>query len=134
MRDLHKIKTCHSFFFTPAQNVSLFTGSSYQISPKNLLIGIPCIEYEYHVLLRYFVFSTFPFNAKAARIEVRIVTGPRTGRSALRIPERACDFPLLRKVQTVSGAKPVSYLIGTWRKRPRREFDHSPSYSAELTN
>jgi hypothetical protein len=79
------------------------------------------------------MFPTFLFNAKAARIEVRIVTGPRTGRSALRIPERACDFPLLRNVQTVSGAKTASYLIGTWRKRPRREVDHSLPYSAELT-
>ena len=96
--------------------------------------GIPCIKHKSHVLLLQFIFPTFPFNVKAARTAVRIVTGPRTGRSALRIPARACEFPLLRKFQPASRLNPASYLIGTLLKRPRREFHHLPPYCAELTD
>ena len=77
--------------------------------PLITLSGIPCIKHKAHVLLRYFMFSTFPFNVKAARTAVRIVTGPRNGRSALRNPARACEFPLLRNVQPAPGSNPASF-------------------------
>jgi hypothetical protein len=53
--------------------------------------------------------------------------------SGVWIPGVERDFYLFRKVQTVSGAHPASYLMDNWSsfpriKRPRREFDHwSPS-------
>jgi hypothetical protein len=48
-------------------------------------------------------------------------------------------FPHRRRVQTVSGAHPASYPVGTRAlslgiKRPEHEADHSPPSSADIKN
>jgi hypothetical protein len=55
--------------------------------------------------------------------------------SKVRFPARAGNFSLHHRVQTGSGAHPVSYPMGTGAlslgvKRPGREADHSPPSSA----
>jgi hypothetical protein len=61
---------------------------------------------------------------------------PITGRGS--IPAGAEDFSSSPCVQTVSGAHPASYPMGTWgpfprgKARPGRDADHSPPSSAEV--
>jgi hypothetical protein len=55
----------------------------------------------------------------------------------VRFPAEAGNFSLRHRVQTGSGAHPVSYPMGTGGsfsgvKRPRRESDHSPPSSAYI--
>jgi hypothetical protein len=56
--------------------------------------------------------------------------------SRVRFPAGAGNFSLHHRVQNGSGAHPVSYSMGTRGsfpgvKRPGREADHSPPFSAE---
>jgi hypothetical protein len=49
------------------------------------------------------------------------------------------DFSLFHRVQTESRAQSASYPVGTGAlslviRRPRRETDHSPPFSAEVNN
>jgi hypothetical protein len=51
----------------------------------------------------------------------------------VRLPVSAGDFPLLRNVQTTSGAHPVdTEPLSLGVKRPGREGDHSPPSTAEV--
>jgi hypothetical protein len=57
--------------------------------------------------------------------------------SRVRFPEGAGNFSLHHRVQNGSGAHPTSYPMGSRGsflgvKRPEREIDHSPPYSAEV--
>jgi hypothetical protein len=59
--------------------------------------------------------------------------------SRVRFPAGAANFSLHHRVQKVSGAHPASYPMGTRAlslgvKRPGREADRSPPYSAEAKN
>jgi hypothetical protein len=59
--------------------------------------------------------------------------------SGVRFPAEAENFSLHHRVQNGSGSHPTSYPMGTrgsfpGLKRPRREADHSPPYSAEVKN
>jgi hypothetical protein len=59
--------------------------------------------------------------------------------NVVRVPAEAGNFPLHHRVQTGSGAHPVSYPMGTVGsfpgvKRAGREADHSPPYSADVNN
>jgi hypothetical protein len=61
----------------------------------------------------------------------------RAGRSRLRIPAGARDFSL---IQTGPGNHHISYSNGTGTffspglKRPAREVDHAPPFSADVKN
>jgi len=55
----------------------------------------------------------------------------------VRVSARAGNFPLNHRVRKSSGAYPATYLTGTRGsflriKRPGREADHSPPFSAEV--
>jgi hypothetical protein len=58
----------------------------------------------------------------------------------VRSPAEAKDFSSSLCVQTVSGAHPASYTMGTGgpfpggKARPGRDADHSPPSSAEVEN
>jgi hypothetical protein len=63
--------------------------------------------------------------------------GLPAGWSGVRVPAGAGNFSLHHRVQTDSGAHPASYPMGIrgsfhGGKRPGREADHSPPYSAEF--
>jgi hypothetical protein len=63
----------------------------------------------------------------------------RAGRSRVRIPVRARDFPLPQNVQTGPGAHSASYSVDTrllsrWVNRPGRKLGHSRPSSAEVKN
>jgi hypothetical protein len=69
---------------------------------------------------------------------VSIVSRLRAVRREGRFPAVAGNFSLRHRVQTGSGAKPLSYPMGTGAlfspatKRPGRETDHSSPSSAEI--
>jgi hypothetical protein len=68
-----------------------------------------------------------------AHKNIHSVLGVWGGQSRVRIPVGARYFSVPQNVQTGSGAHQASYSMGTGIKRPGREVNHSPSYSAEVT-
>jgi hypothetical protein len=79
--------------------------------------------------------------SKSRDVSVGIALGYRLDDrgSRVRFPSGAGNFSLHNRVQNVSGAHPASYPMGTGGsflgvKRPGREADHSPPYSAEVKN
>jgi hypothetical protein len=69
-----------------------------------------------------------------AGVSQRWSAGLRLGWSGVRIPEVAGNFFLHHRVQTGPGPHTASYLMSIRVKRPRCEVDHSPPFSAEVTN
>jgi hypothetical protein len=79
----------------------------------------------------YMYFVTHRSTAWSQDSLVGIATGWTT---EVRFPVRATYFSPFHIVQTGFGAQPASYPVGTGVKRSRREGDHSPPSSADVTN
>jgi len=87
----------------------------------------------------HFDFHSITWLSFWAGDAVSMVTRLGAGRPGFDSRQRQEFFFLRHRVQTCSGAHPVSYPMGTgdlspWVERPGREANHSPPHSAEIKN